>query len=499
MSLLRSLILTLAMLSGPALAARSCDSALCIVEEAIVAMDPAGRMQQVDGVTLLLDGRMNLTTRHQGVSPHQDTWVPVRERVTVELGEARLGYTIDWFNYAHSNQRLREVYDPAGRVLYLDLRNGGGGWAPATPVVDVQSRYRRILPHLLLAELEVALREHPDAVRWHEGLLEYRTPAMNNLTVLLDEARHVVEVGTTIDMPLMGLVPLTWRYRGYRTVDGLVVPAHVEVLLDNRLLKRSRYEVVLGLERTGLATHGFKPPQTQAAQTPQSGADVIVEQVAPGVYFARQIREGFHGFFVELDDMVVAVDAPAGWHEMQQLPPLEWSGTATSAALGERFLEAIRRTVPNKPVGALVLTHHHSDHIGGLSSFVDAGVPIIAGDAAADVALAATSGRAQITRVHGQYELGRGKRKVQLIELPEDNPHARDYLAVYVPGAKVMFLTAFIYPLPEPYFPLEESIEASRWLVRWLRREAPPVEQLLNAHGTGRVEPWQLEWFRLHP
>ena len=50
--------------------------------------------------------------------------------------------------------------------------------------------------------------------------------------------------------------------------------------------------------------------------------------------------------------------------------------------------------------------------------------------------------------------------------------------------------------MPESVFPLVESVPLSAWFVDWLDGSGLAVDEVWNLHGTGRVEDWQLEYFR---
>ena len=77
---------------------------------------------------------------------------------------------------------------------------------------------------------------------------------------------------------------------------------------------------------------GFGDIARRAAPALQARFDI--RDLAPGVHLLVNLRAGFHMLFVEFADHVLAVDAPAGWHELHQLPASGLSAEGGSAALG---------------------------------------------------------------------------------------------------------------------------------------------------------------------
>lgn len=189
---------------------------------------------------------------------------------------------------------------------------------------------------------------------------------------------------------------------------------------------------------------------------------------------------------------------------------MNWSSGDSISAFGTKYIKAIAATAPGKPIRHLVLTHHHSDHIGGLRPFVAAGAGVIGGAAAARLARQMVEAPFSLSPdelidrvVQPSIEVVRGRRRIadgtmtmELIELPNGNPKADHYLMVYLPEQKILYTTAFIYPVPEAEFPPLESVDLSIYFVDWLDRSGLDVERVLNVHGSGRVEPWHLARIR---
>ncbi len=499
--------------------------ALDAVRQSLAAHGGLEPIESAGGFRLCQEGTFDLATRLQGRSASHPEPTPIDECISYDAQTNRVGYDLNWFNYYSSNQDLREIHDADGRVLFVDKLNRNGGWLPIGIVADNRERFLRLLPNMLLAD---AL-ERRQTLRWtgrrrdedrHLDVVSYTTSAGDTLSIALDtKSRLLHSVTALLEMPLLGDTEMRWRWSDFtRSKDGLTMPGRLVVEVGGTVMKDARLETTLGV-----AAGDFEAPEGVVVEAPPEAIAPLsefvpygkrpanVETLAPQVYMVTSLRPGFGLLFVEFEDFVLAVDAPTGWYEMNQLPPMNWSYGDTIAALGRKYLRAIRQTVPDKPVRYVALTHHHSDHIGGLRAFAEAGVTFLAGENAARMTRTAVESRAtlsgdewrdaesgdvEIDVVSGERVIADASMEVRLIELPDGNPKAENYLMVYLPKQKLLYATAFIYPVPESVFPPKESIPLSIYFVDWLDRSGLEIEQIYNLHGMRRVEEWQLEKIR---
>lgn len=498
------------------------DRAETLVRQALKRMGGTAALDRAGGVTVEAEGTFDLAARLQGRHPTRPELTPIMEKITVDLAGNRLAYRLNWFNYQHSNQKLMEIFDAQGRVLYADLSNGSANWSAHPYIPDQAQRYRRLVPQLLLVDalehsgmLEFVGTETVNGAAHHT--VAYETEAGDRIYLYFDRRTDRFErASARFDMPVIGDATMSWRWSGYRRgPDGLWLPSRLTVQLAGQTLKSMRLNIHPGASDGDFAVpEGLEVPEPPApkpwqAPTPASTAGPQVRDLGGGLHLVINLRPGFHVPFIEFADFVAVIDAPSIWYEMQHLPPMNWSAGDNSVALGKKLLRAVRQTLPHKPVQYLVLTHHHSDHIGGMRPFLDAGVTIVTGPQTAKVArraalaplsLAHYDGKPvaspAIEEVQKKRIITDGKRTLKLIALPEDNPQAEDFLIVWLPESKTLYTTAFIYPVPKPMFPLAESVNASKWFVRWLDSSGLDVKTHLNVHGQMRVQRWQIEEIR---
>lgn len=459
------------------------------------------------GFSIELQGVFDLTARMQGRSVDAPEPRRIVEWISFDPDNQTVAYDVDWYNYAHSNQKFREIRFADGRMLYIDHRSRSAGYLPFLQREDFGRRLLRYLPSLLLLEAVDRQATILASSERNQGIptVGFQTASGEHIELEFDAASGLLAAASTqIDMPVLGDTRVRWTWSGYYAEGSRWLPTEFSISLDDHLMKASSMSVSPGpTAALHSSPDGYQyraaaddlPVESELQSFGERAADV--QEIAPGVFMIRNLRPGFHGFFVEFDDFVVAIDAPTYWYELYQVPPANGSRGDDLSALGRKMIRAIDTNVPDKPIRHLVLTHHHSDHIGGFSPFLERGATIVGGASAAKL-LSARAGVApsDIQLVDQEHSIVADGNEIRLIPLPADNPKAKGYLAAYLPVQKLLITTAFIYPVPEEDFPVPESIELSKYFVDWLDSSGLDVDTHFNAHAGGRIESWQLDRIR---
>ncbi len=151
-------------------------------------------------------------------------------------------------------------------------------------------------------------------------------------------------------------------------------------------------------------------------------------------------------------------------------------------ARSREVLAALHRRWPGKPVQYLILTHHHTDHIGGMIEYVKAGAQLVVAAANEnffrEILAASEIKRREIITIGERGELPDFGRPVELLWVP--NSHAFDMIVAYFPDQKLLFATD-IYspgrPKQPPNYPGE--------LLQAIRYYDLDISQFIGGHGAG--------------
>jgi glyoxylase-like metal-dependent hydrolase (beta-lactamase superfamily II) len=268
-------------------------------------------------------------------------------------------------------------------------------------------------------------------------------------------------------------------FEGYHKVGTLQVPATFLWKQAGDVVAKWSYEVEFNPQLADATfddkTDGFRltPNPALAAQQRKVG----VEKLGDGVYLVNNLGGGFYNVMaVEFANHVVAVEAPLG------------------SQVSEQAIAEIKKAIPNKPITFVAMTHHHSDHSGGLRAFVAEGATVVTtpGNAGYVKALVASKqlrdGLATSPKPL-KLELIENKKRVfsdgtQTLELHDIGPnsHAREMLVGYLPKQRIVFQGDLFFS-PYDGQPIGFAQESTQEFAARLRALGLSVDKLAGVHG----------------
>ena len=201
-----------------------------------------------------------------------------------------------------------------------------------------------------------------------------------------------------------------------------------------------------------------------------------VEKLGDGVYVIHNVAgQNYNTMAVEFKDYVLAVEAPS------------------SSAGADNVIKRIKETIPNKPIRYVAVTHHHSDHIGGLRSFIAEGATVITTRANRDVVetmakapqndrLSANPRKPEFMFVEsGKRVVTDGEQTVELIDVGP-NPHAREMLIAYLPKQRVLFQGDLFF-VPNNNAPVGPPQTSTISFAQKLKEKGLAVDHIASVHG----------------
>lgn len=307
------------------------------------------------------------------------------------------------------------------------------------------------------------------------NVVSYATPTGGTISLYFDATTHLLSKFESLASDNMfGDVTVETIFTGYQTVDGIPLPT-------GQLDKRGGVPT-LDVAFTGfslaLIPDTFAPlPFTPAPQTPP--VQPAVRELAKNVYFIEGLAGGgYRVMFVALREYVIILEAPVGDDVTQAV------------------LRLVRETVPNKPIRAVAVTHHHDDHAGGIRGYAAEGIQIIT--TPGNVNHLRNVMRARFTIQPDAYaRAGRQGASADIIEGGKavftdgaltlelrdigPGPHAQEMLVAWLPQEKILFQGDLLNrPSDGALLPANDT---TAHFAEWLKKSGLAVEQLVGVHG----------------
>ena len=182
-------------------------------------------------------------------------------------------------------------------------------------------------------------------------IISVTTPLRVELEGTLNDQNLVERIETWTANPVLGDIKIEALFTGYKDFGGVQFPM--------RIVQRSGGYPVLDVTMTNVmpnAAVAIEVPASVRQGTPPPAAALVPDTVSDGVWI---VPGGAKSIAIEFRDHVTVVDAP--------------ETEARSIAV----IDAIKRSIPNKPIRYVINTHSHFDHAGGLRTYAAEGATIV--------------------------------------------------------------------------------------------------------------------------
>lgn len=330
-------------------------------------------------------------------------------------------------------------------VLEPDFATTSGPFIRVTPALLVKQLQERRQTAMWLGETTIDDQPH-DAVT----LVMSVGPA---LVLYVHQDSHLI---TRSERVLPGFGTVQYRFTEYEPVAGIPFNQRFQLYLNGDLNTDWRISRTLVNEPLG---DMVQVPAGIDRLEPQGPDEFSTQRLADGVYLIG--GSGTYALFVEMADEVVAVGGTAG--------------------IPDR-IAALREHIPDKPINFGVLTHHHSDHILGVSAYEAEGATVVTvADNETVVRDAAADGDSlKLEFVDGMRVFESGGQRLEIHDVGP-TPHVEHMLVAWLPEHGILF-EADHFGIPRTG-PVPPAVANTLALAEAIERKGFDVRQMVGAHS----------------
>jgi len=183
-----------------------------------------------------------------------------------------------------------------------------------------------------------------------KSVITVTTPMKVRLEGVLNDRNLVERIETWFANPVLGDMKLEAIFSNYKDFGGVAFPTHI--------VQRSAGYPVLDVTITDVTPNAPVALEVPATikQPAAPAAALMPEKISEGLWI---VPGGAKSIVAEFADHIVVVDAPES--ETRSL----------------MVIDAIRKTIPGKPIRYVINTHSHFDHAGGLRTYAAEGATIV--------------------------------------------------------------------------------------------------------------------------
>lgn len=352
--------------ASPTLA--SLDRARAVLDAAIAAHGGEQRLRAIEDISIRYRGRRWMAYQSPSLSrpwnvqrTQADVVLDLRNRRMLRSGVSRYPLDFEFHGTTVLTPQGNFFYDPtrAGRGDVL-TRFSGNPVGPAHPA-------RREYPGFILLNA----RDRAQTLRHLGGatvdglkaqMLSYAESDGGVATLFIDDVtKRLVRTEILRDDPVVGDQVVSTSYLNWRDEKGMAVHGRVVERRNEEVIRDDTVTIAIDIKPADslFATPASGYGEVQDGQQPQGPETEPIRKLADNVYLLQQLPGGNRVLFVAFRDHVLVFEAP------------------TPHAAATAVMDAVRKTVPGKPIRYVTFSHHHDDHGAGLRPYVSEGVTIV--------------------------------------------------------------------------------------------------------------------------
>lgn len=285
-------------------------------------------------------------------------------------------------------------------------------------------------------------------------VLSFTMPGGPAITLYIDQKTHLISKSERVVGPFL----VEYFFSDYKDVDGLTLPYN-------------NYYTVNGdpSQTFDVDSYTINTPLTELLKIPKGYQEIAAappaamhtETLAEGVYWVKENAQ--NSLFVEFEDHLIMIGGLPG--------------------VTQRIAE-IQKRVKDKPVKSIVMTHHHSDHIGGSQEVSDANIEFITVKEHQQVIREAISeearDKAKFTLVDNKKVYQDGSQQLEIYDIGPTE-HTEHFLLAYLPKHNIIFEADHFTVAPTGPTPPRSANIAS--LVDAIKKHDLKVKFIASAHS----------------
>lgn len=344
-----------------------------LIESAAEALGGKERIQSVRTLVIEGSGQLAYQTGGGNLSPDINApqkWINInayRLAIDLEHDRARLSQrNVQNFGFAFARNmtgenRINRVMD--GNVVFNIQANGTTGRVSDNVARDMRIQVLDTPVTIIREALKPETRVSGLRTEGSVKVVDIVTASGDAISLAIDDKTSLPSwVGWAAPNDNYGEINYRTYFTGYQREGGLLVPSGYNTPGDFRDVVQhkiyvDKYSIDVPLEDMSApaAVRSVAPPPSDFI------GDIEVQVLGKGIWFIHGQRGRDRNTTVfEFEDHLVMYEMPI------------------SAARTKAIIDKARTLVPGKPLTHAIMSHHHTDHTGGLRTAISEGLSIIA-------------------------------------------------------------------------------------------------------------------------